>query len=74
MDGTRLRRTRDRARRAWYAGWRQYRFARHYGFENSSVNLETGRSKSCSAALASRQLISRLFDPTTNPIAQERLS
>ena len=32
MDGSRARRTRDRARRAWYAGWRQYRFARHYGF------------------------------------------
>ena len=32
MDGSRARRTRDRVRRAWYAAWRQYRFARHYGF------------------------------------------
>jgi len=32
MDSTRARRIRDRARRAWYAGWRQYRFARHHGF------------------------------------------
>ena len=37
MDGTRARRTRDRARRAWYAGCRQYRFARHYGFVNETV-------------------------------------
>jgi hypothetical protein len=33
MDATRPRRTRDSARRAWYASWRCRRFARHLGFE-----------------------------------------
>src|SRR5215475_2357765 len=32
MDGTRARRTRDRARQTWYAGHRQRRFARWLGF------------------------------------------
>src|SRR5207253_2279101 len=32
MDATRRRRTRDRARQAWYAEFRSYRFARHLGF------------------------------------------
>ncbi|WP_161602201.1 hypothetical protein [Tautonia marina] len=32
MDATRSRRKRDPARRAWYARYRQWRFARHYGF------------------------------------------
>ena len=32
MDATRPRRTRDEARRAWYAGQRQRRFARFLGF------------------------------------------
>lgn len=32
MDATRRRRTRDRARQAWYARWRQRRFARFLGF------------------------------------------
>ena len=32
MDATRTRRTRDQARRTWYAGHRQRRFARHMGF------------------------------------------
>jgi hypothetical protein len=31
-DGTRRRRTRDEVRRAWYARYRQLRFARHFGF------------------------------------------
>ena len=31
-DGTRRRRTRDEARRAWYARYRQFRFALHLGF------------------------------------------
>jgi hypothetical protein len=31
MDATRLRRTRDRARQQWYAGQRQWRFARFMG-------------------------------------------
>ena len=32
MDATRARRTRDRARKLWYAGHRQWRFARHLSF------------------------------------------
>ena len=32
MDGTRPRRTRDKARQAWYARHRQRRFARFLGF------------------------------------------
>src|SRR4051794_9088664 len=32
MDATRARRTRDHARQSWYAGQRQWRFARHLGF------------------------------------------
>jgi hypothetical protein len=32
MDATRTRRTRDSARRAWYASQRQRRFARFLGF------------------------------------------
>jgi hypothetical protein len=36
MDATRARRTRDRARQAWYARHRQWRFARFLGFLTSS--------------------------------------
>jgi hypothetical protein len=32
MDASRSRRTRDPARKNWYARYRQWRFARHYGF------------------------------------------
>ena len=32
MDGQRNRRTRDQARKAWYAYHRQVRFARWFGF------------------------------------------
>ncbi len=32
MDATRARRTRDQARQAWYARYRQWRFARYLGF------------------------------------------
>jgi hypothetical protein len=32
MDAQRSRRTRDKARRAWYAYYRQVRFARLFGF------------------------------------------
>ena len=37
MDATRRRRTRDRARRAWYACWRQRRFARFMGLAVGAV-------------------------------------
>jgi hypothetical protein len=36
MDATRARRTRDRARQAWYAWDRQWRFTRFLGFLTSS--------------------------------------
>jgi hypothetical protein len=32
MDSHRRRRTRDQARKAWYARYRQVRFARWFGF------------------------------------------
>jgi hypothetical protein len=35
MDATRRRRTRDRARRHWYARERQRRFARFMGFASA---------------------------------------
>ena len=50
MDGSRARRTRDRARRAWYAGWRQYRFARHYGFVSGTTT--SGAARICSPSYA----------------------
>ncbi len=42
MDGSRARRIRDRARRAWSAGWRQYRFARHHGFLSGTTTSRRG--------------------------------
>jgi hypothetical protein len=42
MDGTRARRTRDRARQAWYAWHRQWRFARFLGFLNSGGPAPSG--------------------------------
>ena len=38
MDGSRTRRTRDAARKLWYATYRQWRFARHYGFGEQARN------------------------------------
>ena len=37
MDAQRSRRTRDQARKAWYAYYRQVRFARWFGF----IEVET---------------------------------
>jgi hypothetical protein len=37
MDATRKRRTKDRARQAWYAGCRQRRFARFLGFGGGGI-------------------------------------
>jgi len=39
MDATRKRRTKDRARQAWYAGCRQRRFARFLGFGGAEPAL-----------------------------------
>jgi hypothetical protein len=40
MDATRTRRTKDRARQAWYAAERQRRFARHMGFLTPATTAE----------------------------------
>jgi hypothetical protein len=37
MDATRKRRTKDQARRVYYAGHRQRRFAQHMGFAAPSA-------------------------------------
>jgi hypothetical protein len=39
MDAQRSRRTRDQARKAWYAYYRQVRFARWFGFIESDADL-----------------------------------
>jgi hypothetical protein len=39
MDARRSRRTRDHARKAWYAYYRQVRFARWFGFIESDADL-----------------------------------
>jgi hypothetical protein len=41
VDGTRARRTRDRARQAWYARHRQRRFARFLGFDDKAQAVAT---------------------------------
>jgi len=42
MDSHRSRRTRDQARKAWYAYYRQVRFARWFGFIRGDANLDRG--------------------------------
>ncbi len=39
MDAQRSRRTRDQARKAWYAYYRQVRFARWFGFVGIDTDL-----------------------------------
>ncbi|QEH34881.1 hypothetical protein OJF2_34260 [Aquisphaera giovannonii] len=39
MDARRSRRTRDRARKSWYAYYRQVRFARWLGFATGDGDL-----------------------------------
>ena len=43
MDGTRARRTRDKARQAWYARHRQRRFARFLGFDDKARDTASAR-------------------------------
>jgi hypothetical protein len=43
MDGTRPRRTRDPARRRWYARHRQARFARFLGFPAPAIGPAWGK-------------------------------
>jgi hypothetical protein len=40
MEAHRSRRTRDQARKAWYAYYRQVRFARWFGFIQEGANLD----------------------------------
>jgi len=42
MDSHRSLRTRDQARKAWYAYYRQVRFARWLGFIGGDANLDRG--------------------------------
>jgi hypothetical protein len=53
MDATRTRRTRDAARRSWYARHRQWRFARFLGFL-SPGDLDPGRLPSPASAIPTR--------------------
>jgi hypothetical protein len=46
MDATRPRRSRDSARRGWYARWRCLRFARHLGFP-PAVPVASGPKTPC---------------------------
>ena len=39
VDASRPRRKKDPARRAWYARYRQWRFARHYGFVLATASM-----------------------------------
>ncbi len=39
MDACRSRRTKDRSRKAWYAYYRQVRFARWFGFVKVDSDL-----------------------------------
>ncbi len=43
MDSHRRRRTRDRARKTWYAHYRQVRFARWFGFILEATGLDERR-------------------------------
>ena len=40
MESHRSRRTRDHARKTWYAHYRQVRFARWFGFIGEHANLD----------------------------------
>jgi hypothetical protein len=56
MDATRPRRTRDSARRAWYADWRCRRFARHLGFPSppEATNPQRGPALTHQGPVSSR--------------------
>ena len=74
MDGTRARRTRDKARQAWYARHRQRRFARFLGFGEtardaaSTPKAGAGRSSRMStvAKITARPAPCRRGPPTTS--------
>ncbi|MGC8644361.1 MAG: hypothetical protein ACP5XB_31245 [Isosphaeraceae bacterium] len=57
MDAQRSRRTRDKARKAWYAYYRQVRFARLFGFiEIDTAGNQIWRKGSIKDELASHPL------------------
>ena len=58
MDAQRSRRTKDQARKAWYAYHRQVRFARWLGFitEDAAMNHGLRRSTIPNQSLASSRL------------------
>ena len=57
MDATRPRRTRDCARRRWYAGQRQRRFARFMGVVPPCSDDETRRDGLLAAPQQTRRVI-----------------
>jgi hypothetical protein len=42
MDGTRVRRLKDKARQVWYSTWRTYRFACHMGMRARGQAVPAG--------------------------------
>jgi hypothetical protein len=59
MDATRPRRTRDCARRRWYAGQRQRRFARFMGVVPPCSDDQAGRDGLLAAPQQTRRVIHR---------------
>ena len=63
MDATRARRTRDRARQAWYARHRQWRFARYLGVLTGDVRVRCPHTSAESAAVAGGECYSLFKNP-----------
>jgi hypothetical protein len=76
MDGTRARRTRDRARQGWYARHRQWRFARFLGFpvgpEAHVAGMSAARSPSAKVrpTIAMYSSITSIGPGATSPTSQ----
>jgi hypothetical protein len=73
MDAQRSRRTRDEARRAWYAYHRQVRFARWFGFieiDSAGKHVWRGRSNSNEAGPQSSLLIPTTVSEWNKPALQ----
>ncbi len=71
MDATRKRRTKDRARQAWYARCRQRRFARFLGFAGSETALSRHPA---SQAADWRQLAPGAVFPRSQPVGTARMN
>jgi hypothetical protein len=67
MDATRKRRTRDRARRAWYARHRQLRFSRWLGFFHAA-DPGDGRPRRVADSVADFRLTPRARRSRTGPL------